>query len=65
MVGSEYYWHKFSSAEMDDPLFTGGSVVVSYILTGESRPYSTVSGIYSFVPVAKPVFKGERERLKY
>jgi phosphate-selective porin OprO/OprP len=58
MVGSEYYWHKFSSAEMDDPLFTGGSVVVSYILTGESRPYSTVSGIYSFVPVAKPVFKG-------
>ncbi|HSE41871.1 MAG TPA: porin [Acidobacteriota bacterium] len=58
LIGSEYYWHKFSSDEKDDPLFTGGDFVVSYILTGESHPYSTVSGIYSFVPVAKPVFKG-------
>lgn len=58
MIGSEYYLHKFSSTEKDDPLFHGGEVVVSYILTGESRPYSTVSGIYSFVPVSKPVWKG-------
>jgi phosphate-selective porin OprO/OprP len=58
MLGSEYYWHKFRSTEMDDPLFHGGDFVVSYILTGESRPYSTVSGIYSFVPVTKPVWKG-------
>jgi phosphate-selective porin OprO and OprP len=58
LVGSEYYLHKFSSREKDDPLFHGGDVVVSYILTGESRPYSTVSGIYSFIPVKKPVWKG-------
>jgi phosphate-selective porin OprO/OprP len=58
MVGSEYYLHKFSSTEMNDPLFHGGEGVVSYILTGESRPYNTPSGIYSFVPVAKPVWKG-------
>jgi phosphate-selective porin OprO/OprP len=58
MIGSEYYWHRFSSTEKDDPLFHGGDFVVSYILTGESRPYSTVSGIYAFVPVAKPVWKG-------
>ncbi len=58
MIGSEFYLHNFSSDEKDDPLFHGGDVVVSYILTGESRPYSTVSGIYGFVPVAKPVWKG-------
>jgi len=58
MVGSEYYWFRFHSPEENNPLFRGGDVVLSYIFTGESRPYSTVSGIYSFVPVKKPVFKG-------
>jgi phosphate-selective porin OprO and OprP len=58
MIGSEYYVFKFHSPEMNDPAFNGGEAVVSYIFTGESRPYSTVSGIYSFVPVKKPVFKG-------
>lgn len=58
IVGSEGYLHKFNSPEKDNPLFHGAAAFVSYILTGESRPYSTVSGIYTFVPVAKPVFKG-------
>lgn len=58
MLGSEYYLHNFHSPEMENPQFRGGEAVVSYILTGESRPYSTVSGIYGFVPVAKPVWKG-------
>ena len=58
MVGGEYYLHKFDSPEKQNPLFQGGEMVVSYILTGESRPYSTVSGIYSFVPVPNPVWKG-------
>ena len=58
MFGGEYYSHKFSSPETGDPLFHGGEAMVSYIITGESRPYSTVTGIYGFVPVNKPVFKG-------
>jgi len=58
MFGGEYYVHKFSSAETDNPLFQGGEVMASYIITGESRAYSTVSGIYAFVPVNKSVFKG-------
>jgi phosphate-selective porin OprO/OprP len=32
--------------------------MMSYVFTGESRPYTTVSGIYSFVPVKKSIFKG-------
>ena len=58
MLGSEYYVHNFHSPETHNPQFRGGEVVASYILTGESRPYSTVSGIYSFIPVSKSVFKG-------
>ena len=58
MLGSEYYFHKFNAPASGNPVFHGGEVVVSYIFTGESRPYSTVTGIYSFVPVNKPVFKG-------
>ena len=58
MLGTEYYFHQFSSPETNNPLFQGGEMVASYILTGESRPYSTISGIYGFIPVAKPVFEG-------
>jgi len=31
---------------------------VSYILTGQSRPYTTVGGIFSYVPVTKSLFRG-------
>jgi len=58
MFGTEYYAHKFNSPETDNPLFYGGEVMATWIITGESRPYSTVTGIYGFVPVNKPVFKG-------
>lgn len=58
MIGSEFYWHRFDSPGLSNPSFYGGEWVVSYILTGQSRPYSTVSGIYAFVPVPEPVLKG-------
>ncbi len=58
MLGSEYYMHMFSSPETDNPIFQGGDIVASYIITGESRPYSTISGIYAFLPVNKSVFDG-------
>lgn len=58
MIGTEYHWHLFDSPTTGNPLFHGGEIMVSRILTGESRPYNTVSGIYAFVPVPNPVFKG-------
>jgi phosphate-selective porin OprO and OprP len=58
MFGSEYYFHQFSSTEKENPVFHGGDAVASFIITGEARPYSTVSGIYGFVPVKKSVFQG-------
>jgi len=58
MFGSEIYWHQFNSSQTGDPLFFGGDVVASYLITGESRPYHTATGIFGFVPVKRPVFKG-------
>jgi phosphate-selective porin OprO and OprP len=59
MVGSEFYFHHFKSVEALNPTFFGGDVAVSYMITGESRPYYTQGGnIYGFMPVANPVLKG-------
>jgi phosphate-selective porin OprO/OprP len=58
MAGSEVYVHQFHSVETNNPGFVGGDVMVSYFLTGESRPYYTNTGIFGFVPVKKSVFKG-------
>lgn len=58
MIGSEIDMHRFSSSESGDPAFVGGDVMVSYFLTGESRPYYTAIAIFGVVPVKKSVFKG-------
>jgi len=58
MFGSEVYSHRFSSSTSGDPVFFGGDVVVSYMITGESRPYYTATAIFGFVPVKRTVFKG-------
>ncbi len=58
MLGSEGYFTQFSSPSKDNPQFKGGEVGACYILTGEKRPYSTVSSIYGFIPVRKSVFDG-------
>ncbi|OOG76551.1 OprO/OprP family phosphate-selective porin [Algoriphagus sp. A40] len=58
MLGSEYHWHKFDISEGGKALFHGGDAVVSYIFTGATRPFTTVSGVYSFVPVKKSIFQG-------
>jgi phosphate-selective porin OprO/OprP len=58
LFGSEIYSHQFNSSTADNPIFYGGDIVASCMITGESRPYNTATGIFGFVPVNKPVFKG-------
>ena len=58
LMGSEFYWHQFTSAAANNPLFKGGEFMVSYIITGNSRKYLTSTSIFGFVPVQKSVFKG-------
>jgi len=57
-IGSEYYFHAFNSPQNGNPVFKGGEVGISYIFTGESRSYTTVTSIYGFVPVKKSLFNG-------
>ena len=58
LTGSEFYWHKFSSVSVNNPMFSGGEFMVSYIISGNSRKYLTSTSIFGFVPVKKSVFKG-------
>jgi len=58
MFGTEYYLHQFHLPEGATKVFYGGELVAMYLITGETRPYNTASGIFGFVPVARPVFKG-------
>jgi phosphate-selective porin OprO/OprP len=58
MIGSEVVMHTFTSDVLETHKFYGGDIVLSYFLTGTSRPYNTVGSIYGFIPVRKSVFKG-------
>lgn len=57
MLGSEVYAHRFHTST-GSPVFYGGDLVASYMITGETRPYLTSTAILGFVPVKKPMFKG-------
>jgi phosphate-selective porin OprO and OprP len=58
MIGSEVAVHQFYSTGFEDHTFIGGDVMFSYMFTGGIRPYNQGAGIYGFIPVKNPVFKG-------
>ncbi len=58
LFGSEYYFHKMTSIEKNNPLFLGGEAFIAYSLTGEVRGYMSYNGIFTFLRVKKSVFQG-------
>jgi phosphate-selective porin OprO and OprP len=58
LMGSEFYWHMFTSEVENNPVFKGGEFMISYIFSGQSRKYITSTSIFGFVPVKKSVFNG-------
>ena len=56
--GTEYYVEQANSREAHDPFFQGGAAFVSWIVTGETRPYSAPAGTFSAISPKRPVFKG-------
>jgi phosphate-selective porin OprO/OprP len=58
MVGSEYYLHSISSTEANNPLFFGGEVALTWLITGESRPYTTAGGIFKIPSPRQSLFDG-------
>ena len=58
LYGTEYYVEQANSREATDPFFHGGDAMVSWIVTGETRPYAAPAGTFRAVSPARPVFKG-------
>ena len=57
-MGTEYFVQWADAPESGDPVFHGGDVVVTYLLTGETRAYNTRGGFFNAVSPAKSVFDG-------
>jgi phosphate-selective porin OprO and OprP len=58
LFGTEYYLEKASSAEAGNPLFHGGDIAATWLVTGETRSYNTVGGYFRGVSPRKTVFEG-------
>src|SRR5215472_6057973 len=58
LFGSEYWWVNVTSPSTGNPLFHGGNVVATWIVTGETRAYNTIGGFFKPVSPKKPVFDG-------
>jgi phosphate-selective porin OprO and OprP len=58
LFGTEYFFNKVHSPQMDNPFFHGGEVIAAYIFTGETRPYHDIGGKLGFVFPEKSVWQG-------
>src|SRR6266481_3928707 len=58
LFGSEYWFDSVTSNSGGNPVFRGGEVVATWIVTGESRAYNTVGGYFTAVSPANPVLNG-------
>ena len=56
LLGTEYSLQKVHSPETGSPLFHGGDVVLSWLITGETRGYNTVGGYFRAISPTKTVF---------
>jgi len=58
LLGTEYFFQWADAPEARDPFFHGGEVVVSWLLTGETRRYNTRGGFFNAVSPARTLFEG-------
>jgi phosphate-selective porin OprO/OprP len=58
LFGSEYYFQHVDSPSTGNPMFHGGDVVATWLITGETRPYNTVGGYFKDIAPKRPVFSG-------
>ena len=56
--GMEYFFNQVASREEHDPFFHGGEVFVSYLLTGETKPYNLRGAYFERTSPASTVFEG-------
>ncbi len=58
LLGLEYFVQGVGATEQPDPLFHGGDLTVSWLLTGETRSYNTRGGYFLGITPERTVFEG-------
>jgi phosphate-selective porin OprO/OprP len=58
LVGTEYFFQHADAPQSGDPLFHGGDVAATWLVTGETRSYNTRGGFFNQVSPRRPVFEG-------
>lgn len=58
LFGTEYFVQRASSREAGNPVFHGGEVAVSWLVTGEVRAYNTRGGFFNQVSPAETLTEG-------
>jgi phosphate-selective porin OprO/OprP len=58
MIGSEYYWERAKSDVAGNPVFHGGDISTTWLITGETRGYITPGNVFTDIIPKKPVDKG-------
>ena len=58
LLGGEYDFDQITSSQEGDPLIHGGEMVVSWVITGETRAYNTVGGYFRAISPTRTVFEG-------
>ena len=58
LYGTEYYVERATSPQTDNPVFDGGAVFATWLMTGETRTYVVPGSVFTDVVPAKSVFYG-------
>ena len=58
LYGTEYYLERATSPQTHNPVFSGGDVFVTWLMTGETRSYYAPGSVFSPVSPKKSVFDG-------
>jgi phosphate-selective porin OprO/OprP len=57
-MGGEYFFQKVDAPASGDPLFHGGEMFITWLITGESRSYNTKGGYFNQISPRRPLFNG-------
>jgi len=60
LFAGEYDWQDLDVAGGGKPMFHGGDVSATWLISGEVRPYNAVGGFYNQVTPRRSVFEGGR-----
>ncbi|HEX5132699.1 MAG TPA: porin [Candidatus Krumholzibacteria bacterium] len=58
LFGTEYHWQNLTPTGEGDVLFHGGNAVVTWNITGETRPYNVRGAYFQAVSPKQTVFEG-------